>query len=43
MFLDPDLTPTKGHKERMVMVPYDLALAMNHYLTFVRPKLAALL
>jgi site-specific recombinase XerD len=42
MFLDPDLTPTKGHKERMVMIPYDLALAMSHYLTFVRPKLAAL-
>ena len=42
MYLDPDLTPTKGHKERTVMVPYDLGVAMNEYLTFERPKLAAL-
>jgi len=42
MILYPDLTPTKGHKERTVMVPYDLAVAMNHYFTFERPKLAVL-
>lgn len=42
MCLDPDVTPTKGHKERTVMVPYDLAVSMNEYFTFERPKLAAL-
>ncbi len=42
MSLDPDVTPTKGHKERTVMVPYDLAVEMYDYLTFERPKLAKL-
>jgi len=42
MVLDPDVTPTKYHKERTVMVPYDLAVTMNHYFTFERPKLAAM-
>lgn len=41
MLLDPTLTPTKGEKERTVMLPYDLAVALYHYFTFEWPKLLA--
>lgn len=41
MRLDPALTPTKGSKERTVMLPYDLAVALYHYFTFEWPKLKA--
>ncbi len=41
MLLDPHLTPTKGSKERFVMLPYDLAAAMYRYFTFDWPKLNA--
>lgn len=39
--LDPSLTPTKGSKERTVMLPYDLAVALYQYFTFEWPKLNA--
>lgn len=39
MVLDPALTPTKGAKKRTVMLPYDLAVALDHYFTFEWPKL----
>lgn len=39
MRLDPELTPTKGYKERTVMLPYDLAVALHNYFTFEWPKL----
>lgn len=39
--LDPNLTKTKGNKERFVVLPYDLAVAMYHYFTFEWPKLNA--
>jgi site-specific recombinase XerD len=41
MELDATLTPTKGNKNRIVMLPYDLAVALWNYLTWSRPKLAA--
>lgn len=41
MLLDPKLTPTKGNKERTVMLPYDLAVALYRYFTFDWPKLLA--
>lgn len=41
MLLDPALTPTKGDKERTVMLPYDLAVALYHYFTFEWTKLNA--
>lgn len=41
MVLNPHLTPTKGSKERFVMLPYDLAAAMYRYFTFDWPKLNA--
>ena len=41
MVLDPNLTKTKGNKERFVVLPYDLAVAMYHYFTFEWPKLNA--
>ena len=41
MLLDPSLTPTKGDKERTVMLPYDLAVALYHYFAFDWPKLLA--
>lgn len=41
MLLDPALTPTKGDKERTVMLPYDLAVALYRYFTFDWPKLLA--
>lgn len=31
MFLDARLTPTKGNKSRIVMVPYDLSVAIWNY------------
>ena len=34
------LSPTKGGKERVVMLPYDLAVALNDYFIFERSKLA---
>ncbi|CAD6559298.1 tyrosine-type recombinase/integrase [Paraburkholderia sabiae] len=40
MRLDPSLTPTKGAKERIVMLPYDLAIALYEYFTFGWPKLS---
>lgn len=39
MRLDPALTPTKGDKERTVMLPYDLAVMLYQYFTFEWPKL----
>lgn len=42
MVLDAGLTPTKGRKTRTVMIPYDLAVRLSEYLTFERPKPAAL-
>lgn len=39
VLLDPALTPTKGSKPRTVMMPYDLAVALNNYFTFDWPKL----
>lgn len=41
MVLDPAITPTKGSKERTVMLPYDLAVALYRYFTFEWPKLNA--
>lgn len=41
MVLDPALTPTKGHKERTVMLPYNLAVSLYLYFTFEWPKLNA--
>jgi len=40
MSLDPDLTPTKGAKERWVMVPYELLGHLFDYMMRERPKLA---
>ncbi|WP_215892169.1 tyrosine-type recombinase/integrase [Acidithiobacillus ferriphilus] len=42
MVLDASMTPTKGNKTRTVMLPYDLAVALHEYFTFVWPKLLAL-
>jgi site-specific recombinase XerD len=42
MRLDPALTPTKGSKERTVMLPYDLAVAMWDYFFRDWPKRCAL-
>jgi site-specific recombinase XerD len=42
MILDGSITPTKGDKTRTVMLPYDLAVALNDYFTFKWPKLFAL-
>ena len=42
MTLDPSLTPTKGSKERWVMVPYDLAGHLFDYMMRDRPKLAGM-
>lgn len=42
MELDAAVTPTKGNKNRWVLVPYDLAVQLWDYLTFERVKLAAL-
>ncbi len=39
MVLDPSLTPTKGHKERTVKLPYDLAVALWDYFCRDWPKL----
>lgn len=38
MVLDPTLTPTKGDRERFVMLPYDLAVAMWDYFCRDWPK-----
>ena len=38
MVLDPTLTPTKGDKERFVMLPYDLAVALWDYFGRDWPK-----
>lgn len=38
--LDPDLTPTKGSKERWAMVPYDLIGHLFDYMMRERPVLA---
>lgn len=40
MTLDPKLTPTKGTKERWVMVPYELLGHLFDYMMSERPKLA---
>lgn len=40
MTLDPFLTPTKGSKERWVMVPYELSGRLFDYMMRERPKLA---
>lgn len=40
MTLDPALTPTKGSKERWVMVPYELVGQLFDYMMRERPKLA---
>jgi site-specific recombinase XerD len=40
MTLDPELTPTKGSKERWVMVPYPLAGMLFDYMMRVRPSLS---
>ncbi|WP_175720146.1 tyrosine-type recombinase/integrase [Burkholderia anthina] len=37
--LDPSLIPTKGRKDRTIMLPYDLAVALYDYFTFIWPKL----
>lgn len=42
MTLDPDLTPTKGSKERWVMVPFPIVGHLFDYLMRERPKLAKL-
>lgn len=42
MTLDPRLTPTKGGKERWVMVPYDLVGHLFDYMMRIRPKLASM-
>lgn len=42
MVLDPALTPTKGSKQRFVMVPYDLAVALWEYFNTIWPKLNAI-
>ncbi|WP_370678459.1 tyrosine-type recombinase/integrase [Comamonas sp. GB3 AK4-5] len=42
MTLDPCLTPTKGSKERWVMVPYDLVGHLFDYMMRVRPKLVSM-
>lgn len=42
MTLDPAITPTKGNKERVVMVPYDLAVALWNYFCLDWPKRNAL-
>lgn len=39
MVLDPELTPTKGSKARIVKVPYQLGVALYEYFTWERPKL----
>lgn len=39
MVLEPSLTPTKGHKERTVKLPYDLAVALWDYFCRDWPKL----
>lgn len=39
MVLDPALTPTKGSKERTVMLPYDLSVALYRHFTFEWSKL----
>lgn len=39
MLLDGRMTPTKGSKERTVMVPFDLAVALDSYCTFDRHTL----
>lgn len=39
MTLDGDMTPTKGSKSRVVMLPFDLAVALIDYLTFERHQL----
>jgi len=41
MHLDPSITPTKGEKDRTVMLPYDLAVALYQYFTFERSRLLA--
>jgi len=38
MRLDPELSPTKGAKERTVMLPYDLAVALWDYFVYDWPK-----
>lgn len=40
MTLDPDITPTKGSKERWVMIPYVLTGHLFDYLMRERPALA---
>lgn len=40
MTLNPDSTPTKGSKERWVLVPYDLAGHLFDYMMRERPALA---
>jgi len=42
MILDATITPTKGHRTRTVMLPYDLAVALWDYFSREWPKLNAL-
>lgn len=42
MLLDPELTPTKGNKERFVQMPYDLGVALWNYFVVDWPTRNAL-